>query len=401
DSSAVHLLNAIVENLNKPGGVLLFESGKNSKNPLSIPGNGLILQGESDEHVGKSPAHDGIERISNFVQALQHPYRMLMIHGSNPMFAKRGREDYLAIPFIVSFSSFMDETSEVSDLILPDHTYLERWDLHSSLGPDGRQAFSLTQPVLEPQFNTRQTADVLLAVAREMGGGAFAEAVPFDSAREIVEKAVTELVSLGHGKNLEPVPGEPNEKGVVFVGEPTPVKTETERKPLSLNSFFLRLLRQHASERVASVNYPLTLIVYEHAGFGNGVSANLPSIQELPDPMTSVMWGSWVEINPKTAATMGIADGDFVEVTTTNGSSVRVPALLYPGIRPDCIAMPTGQGHSSYGRYARYRGVDPTALLLNSEETSVQSRLTKVGGKAQLIRFGTDLQQSMEKKPWR
>jgi anaerobic selenocysteine-containing dehydrogenase len=252
---------------------------------------------------------------------------------------------------------------------------------------------------LEPQLNTRQTADVLLAVAKEMGG-ALAGALPFDSAKEIIEKGISELVSLNHGKSLETASSEVTEKGVVFVGEPLQIRTEAERQPLSLNSFFLSVLRQHASEGVANAEYPLTLVVYEHAGFGNGFAANLPSIQELPDQMTSVVWGSWLEINPKTAATMGIADGDLVEVTTVKGS-VRVPAALYPGIRPDCIAMPSGQGHSSYGRHARGRGVDPTALLLSSEDNIVRSRLTKVGGKAQLIRFGTDTQQMMENKPWR
>ena len=64
------------------------------------------------------------------------------------------------------------------------------------------------------------------------------------------------------------------------------------------------------------------------------------------------MWGSWVEINPRTAASLGIADGDLVEVQHANGS-VRVPAVLYPAIRPDVIAMPFGQGHTTYGRYAR------------------------------------------------
>ena len=398
DGTAVHLLNAIVENLNKPGGVLLFESG-NSNGPLKVPGKGLILPGESDEQLEKSPPRDSVERLGRFIQAMQHPSRILMIHDTNPMFFKRGREDNLAIPFIVSFSSFMNETSDAADLILPDHTYLERWDIHSSYGPDGRSVVSLTQPVLEPQLNTRQTADVLLAVAREMGG-AVAEALPFDSAKDIVEKRVSELVSVDHGKSTETASSEVTEKGVVFVGAPTQVKTGAERKPITLESFYLRLLKQDASDGVAKPDYPLTLIVYEHAALGNGLTANLPSIQELPDPMTSVMWGSWVEINPKTAATMGIADGDLVEVTTTNGS-VRASAVLYLGIRPDCIAMPTGQGHSSYGRYARSRGVDPTELLSGSEETSVRSMLTRVGRNAQLIRFGTDLQQSMEKKPWR
>jgi anaerobic selenocysteine-containing dehydrogenase len=399
DGTAVHLLNAMVENQNKPGGVLLFDSGESSKGPLGIAGNGLILPGESNEEPAKPGSREIGALVGRVIQMAQHPSRILMIHDTNPMFAKRGREDYRAIPFIVSFSSFMDETSESADLILPDHTYLERWDIHSSWGPDGRKAFSLTQPVLEAQLNTRQTADVLLAVAREMGG-AVAEALPFDSAKDIIEKRVAELVSLDHGESGEMASSEVTEKGVVFLGALTQVKTEVERKPLSLDSFFLRALRQHATEGVANAQYPLMLIVYEHLGLGSELAANLPSIQELPDPMTSVMWGSWVEINPKTASTMGIADGDLVEVSTTNGS-VRGPAVLYPGIRPDCIAMPTGQGHSSYGRYARGRGVDPTELLSSSEETSVRSSLTKVGGKAQLIRFGTDVQELMEKRPWR
>jgi len=84
-------------------------------------------------------------------------------------------------------------------------------------------------------------------------------------------------------------------------------------------------------------DYPLTAIIYEQSSFGDGSFANVPALQELPDPMTSVMWGSWVEINPKTASSLGISDGNIVDVQTPTGS-VRLPALLYPGIRPDLLA---------------------------------------------------------------
>jgi len=322
-----------------------------------------------------------------------------MIHGFNPMFASHGwREDLVATPFIVCFSSFMDETSEMADLILPDHTYLERWDIHYSYGPTGLKALSLTQPALRVQHNTRQTADVLLAVARELGGDV-AAALTFDSAKEIVEKSVTGLPpgDSSENSNAEQSWTELTEKGVVSAGSPATAKSQTaEQAPISLNKFYLALIQLSASRGSENTEYPMNLIVYEHAALGDGSVANLPSVQELPDPMTSVMWGSWVEINPQTAAAMGIADGDLVEVTTSHGS-VRAPALLYPAIRPDCIAMPTGQGHSSYGRYARGRGVHPGALHLPSENT-VRSRLTKIGGKAQLIRFGTDLMEHMESK---
>jgi anaerobic selenocysteine-containing dehydrogenase len=145
--------------------------------------------------------------------------------------------------------------------------------------------------------------------------------------------------------------------------------------------------------------FPFALLSCERAAFGDGSFANLPTLQELPDPMTSVMWGSWVEINPKTASSLGIADADLVEVTTEHGS-LRVPAVLYPAIRPDAIAMPCGQGHAGYGRYATTRGASP-AVLNPGLQGTVRARVSKVDGKAILIRFGTDLQDRMEKKEWR
>jgi anaerobic selenocysteine-containing dehydrogenase len=296
----------------------------------------------------------------------------------------------------VSFSSFMDETSEAADLILPDHSHLERWGLHTSFGPDGRRGVALTQPVLEPQHNTRQTADVLLAVARELGGDVSA-ALPFDSAKDLIEKAAADLVKYVGGESADAW-AELSEKGVVPGASPVAVNSPPRQKAsISLDSFYLKLIRQIASQATPNAEYPLTLIVYEHATLGDGAAANLPAIQELPDPLTSVIWGSWVEINPRTAATMGITDGELVEVTTGAGS-VRAPALLYPGIRPDCIAMPTGQGHSSYGRFARGRGVYPGDLVHLPDQNTDRSRLTKVGGKAQLIRFGTELMEHMESK---
>jgi hypothetical protein len=142
----------------------------------------------------------------------------------------------------------------------------------------------------------------------------------------------------------------------------------------------------------------LTLLCYEHAALGMGEFANLPSLQELPDPMTSVIWGSWVEINPQTAASLGVNDGDVVEIATEHGS-VRAPAVLYPAIRPDVIAIPYGQGHTNYGRYANGRGGNVFDLNpFGAPGEAIAAKVTKVGGKAELIRFGTDLWSQMETK---
>jgi len=74
------------------------------------------------------------------------------------------------------------------------------------------------------------------------------------------------------------------------------------------------------------------------------------------------VWGSWAEMNPKTAASLGIQHGDLVEVESGAGS-IQVPVVIYPAIRPDVVAVPMGQGHQGMGRYADSRGVNPLDLL--------------------------------------
>jgi anaerobic selenocysteine-containing dehydrogenase len=74
------------------------------------------------------------------------------------------------------------------------------------------------------------------------------------------------------------------------------------------------------------------------------------------------MWCSWVEINAKKGEELGIHQGDLIEIASTQGS-VRAPAFLSPGIAPDAVAMPVGQGHTNYTRYGTNRGVNPLAIL--------------------------------------
>jgi hypothetical protein len=85
-------------------------------------------------------------------------------------------------------------------------------------------------------------------------------------------------------------------------------------------------------------------------------------MQELPDPLTSVVYGSWVEINPQTAKKLGIEEGDVLELKSSQGT-LSAPALIYQGVRPDVVAVPIGQGHAQFGRYASGRGANPFALL--------------------------------------
>jgi len=78
--------------------------------------------------------------------------------------------------------------------------------------------------------------------------------------------------------------------------------------------------------------------------------------------MTTVMWNSWLEMNPVTADELGLLDDDVVQVISPFGM-LEVSVYRYPAIRPDTVAIPFGQGHTAYGRYAEGRGVNPADLL--------------------------------------
>jgi molybdopterin-containing oxidoreductase family iron-sulfur binding subunit len=97
-------------------------------------------------------------------------------------------------------------------------------------------------------------------------------------------------------------------------------------------------------------------------GHFDGRGASRPWLQELPDPLTQAVWGSWVELNPVDARKLGVRTGDRVRVRSRHGE-IQAPAYVYPGIRAGEAAMPLGQGHTASGRTATGVGVNVMALL--------------------------------------
>ena len=254
--------------------------------------------------------------------------KVLLVDDVNPVYgspsAMKIADALKRVPFIVSFGSFIDETSALADLILPDHSFLESWVDAAPESGSAKAAASKFGPVMRPLYDTRSTPDVLLEVSRGL-------AKPLAGLPASFEEFLNQEVKPASGKPASPQPASPlTWAEPVFDGE--------------------------ASQ------YPYHFMPYASAQFYDGSLAHLPWLQELPDPMTSGMWCSWVEINEKKARELGIAQGDLIEITSTQGS-VRAPAFLNPGIAPDAVAMPVGQGHTNFTRYATDRGVNPLAIL--------------------------------------
>jgi molybdopterin-containing oxidoreductase family iron-sulfur binding subunit len=74
---------------------------------------------------------------------------------------------------------------------------------------------------------------------------------------------------------------------------------------------------------------------------------------------------------------------------------------LYPGIRPEVVAMPYGQGHTAYGRYGKDRGasaINVNPYAANSDTSAVRVKVKKISNEGKLIRFGTTLPEHIETK---
>jgi anaerobic selenocysteine-containing dehydrogenase len=374
----IHFLNTLLGNLNQPGGV-------------------LEPTGEQMDPFAKWRASEPINWVplSGWLSAGEG-CRTLFLRNANPVHRAPLAKSLLNVSFVVSFSPFMDESTELADLILPDRTYLEGWDLDSTSVErfDGSRrssvaVVSLTQPTVAPQCDARQTANVLFELARQLGKPA-----PLESAEDVVKRAVSQLRSTPgsiEAESEDEFMSALIERGVWISNPRQPQKGRVRKEPALVKQTPI----YETGEAETDPEFPLTLLTYEHHALGSGNEANLPWLQELPDPMTTVMWGSWLELNPDTAARLGIADGDLVEVQTAIGA-IRVPAVIYAAIRPDVVAMPYGQGHTSFGRYARNRGANPAQLMPNGEQGLTRAKVIRVAERATLIRFGTSLPEHLD-----
>jgi molybdopterin-containing oxidoreductase family iron-sulfur binding subunit len=134
--------------------------------------------------------------------------------------------------------------------------------------------------------------------------------------------------------------------------------------------------------------------------FFDGRVANRSWLQETPDPVTSITWGTWVDVHPKKAKDLGLAAGDVVELSTAAGK-VEAPVRITEDVAEGVVAIPFGQGHTALGRNAAGRGANAFALLGGpSGEDAGTVKIRKTGRRhepayaaAQQAQYGRDLLQ--------
>jgi anaerobic selenocysteine-containing dehydrogenase len=341
---ASHYLNLMLGNVGKPGGVL-------APAPATAP-----------------PDHRAVAESLARAQ-------VVLIDGANPVYTmprSSGVADSLArAELVIGFGTFLDDSAAWSDLLLPDHHSLES-EMALIPSVSVRPAVAVSTPFVEPLYNTRAVERTLADLARKIGA-AYQPVTP----KDIVEPLLT------NGANYEDVVRE----GGIWLDAPTATPPRPNAAALELAA---------ARFEGDPAQYPFYFQPYPSLQFHDGRGANLPWLQELPDPASSGIWGLPVEIDPKTAAKLRVANGDTVRVESPHGW-LEAPAYIHPGAVPGVAGMAIGDGHQHYGRYASGRGANPLSILAPVWEKSTGAlvlgatrvRLTRAGGGRAWTQFST------------
>lgn len=374
-ADAILALNAAANNSGQPGGILFLpDSPLSSNEPAYNPGSLAGVAALVDQMKGGQ-------------------IKALFVHGVNPIYeipkAVGFAEALANVPLVFSFASYPDETAAQADYVLPDHTPLESWGYQRIVFGSDRTTLSGLQPVVVPLYDTKPTADVLLAAVAAIGGN-LAAAVPFADEVEFLQKTVAGVMGQG-GTYDAPTPEAFWELWLQHGGwwKPDPDWTN-----IAANSSLDQLGAPGPAQFTGDpAEYPLYLLPFPHPNLGDGAQANRPILQETPDPMTTVMWDTWVEINPQTAQNLNLQDNDLVKIATPAGE-IEAAVYTFPGIRPDVIAIPLGQGHSALGRYAQGRGATPQDLLANGQNgggnlafAAMRAKINPTGQRKALARY--------------
>jgi anaerobic selenocysteine-containing dehydrogenase len=381
---AIHCLNGLVGSIDIPGG-FLYQEKPNYKELISAMEDGIAKKGrkQSAIHFGGAERFPFVRSVTNQVpesilKAI--PYSTELAIGFNCNFmmtapsTKRWEEAMKKVPFYVHLSPFVSEMALYADILLPTTTYLEEWGYdHSSQGA-GFAEMRIKQPVVKPYGEAKSSMDILLMLAKKLGGSIEKS---FASLGEDQERFVQfRTSSLMPWRDFLA-------KGV-WVGPEYQYKkydrifkTPSKRFEFSsgnLETLFVKNGKRRERQREdrhrydearflgEKESYPFVLHPYQPLmAFEHG-SQNYPWAQEIYLPLHGIGWDTPVEINSETARRLGIREGDEIWVESPF-SKIKVRAKCSEGLHPEVIAIPSGQGHYAYGQWQKGIGVNPNELI--------------------------------------
>jgi anaerobic selenocysteine-containing dehydrogenase len=355
--AAVYALNALAGNINQDGGMWAVPEADYIQWP-DVAADKTASAGLAQPRVdgaGTGPYANARHLLNRLADGVNgggpYPLQVLLVAGANPCYelpdTQNVKTAFARVPFIVSFSSFNDETAAMADLLLPDHVYLERYEDVPVDAGLARKVIGLSKPVVSPQFNTRHLGETVITAAKAMGGS-IADAFPWDDYETCLEQTLAEKWDALM------------EDGVWVENDIDPVADRVQ----------IAGMDAAAVQAEGDINsFPLLLIPYDSIRIPSGAVGEPPfMIKTVADTVIKGKDG-FVEVNPQTASAAGLTEGAMATLTTPRGQA-RVRVHLFEGIGPGVIAMARGLGHTAYDGYLADKGVNVNELIGPVEDPS-------------------------------
>ncbi|MFQ5876695.1 MAG: molybdopterin-dependent oxidoreductase [Acidobacteriota bacterium] len=398
DAMAIHALNILIGALNRPGGVLV-------QPPLPVPSiDGSTERGFPGGDRGPTADLALDQWAGRVASGATPPPEVLFLYYANPAASAPNASEVAAalerVPLLVSFSPFLDESARYAHLVLPDHTYLERWQDAPAPPSVPIPVWGLVQPMVSPIHDTRASGDLILDMAARIGGevgGRF----PWTKVEEIVRERGRALAAarggsvmaerfrrgelreleargwwLPHGRSPDEFWSDIRGSGGWF----DPYYDYHDRSAASqLPGGRARVFPAAARERIRSgadglaegflpvgvASGPgegedgdlLHLIPYRVMTLASGGTALMPWLLENLGVLTGDSWETWAEVNPETGRRLGLSSGQLVRIESASG---RLTARLrfFPGAQPGVVNVPYGL-HTVAEGWGRARGDNP------------------------------------------
>ena len=321
--SAVNLLNTTLEN-----------DGKtiDYAHPMSF------APGASDAEIAKLVSDMAAGKV-----------KTLIVADMNPVYhfpASLNVADALSkVEMVVSLNDRVDETGAVSSAVLPASHFLESWgdsELVSGI-------LSVRQPAIRPLYNTKSFEERLIQLAGGSLGGA-------STYHDYIQGRWSSL----SGGSFRTFWNSVLRNGFYAPGKSAALGGNSPSRSFSGSGM------KGATKPAAGMK----LGMYYNVQVMDGTGANNAYRQELPEPVSKIVWENFASVLPATARKLGIKQGSIITLDTENGK-VTLPVHLLPGIHADAIMVALGYGRQKAGNIGTGRGQSLTHLVTMGKKSLV------------------------------
>jgi len=415
---AIHSLNALLGSIEARGGVLVRRTALPSW--TRVEGDDISRQGLAAERIdGRDtqacPLGQGsIQLVPDAILSDRpYPVRALILYRSNPIFSKPEGGKWVdaleKIPLVVSCSPLPDESTLWADLVLPDHTYLERWEVVDPTPSSGKPIVGLRQPVVPPRYDTMATGDVVIRLARALGGSV-AAAFPWSDYRQAMRQQLqgiapdtaalvarmekdggwwgeqaferwNDALATPSGK-FEFYSQTISSRLAALFPTPQALDAHLARRGVTTGADDICLPHWEPAQFAGDEReYPFLLYPHRGINYADGGVRHLPWLRELPAAGLSA-WHETVELSPEDARELETHEGADVWIESPAGRR-RFRVRVDPGLPGGVIGLPLGHGpwpptadaaHSAAGHGLLVALSDPLAGIFAHHGTRVRVR---------------------------